>query len=170
MSREWRCLQVGINQERRVENALRQENLRTWLPLQKVEQTRNGITIKKLRPLLTSYLFVCFDAKRDPWQTILRIVGVRCFLGFQNKESAPLAIPSYEIKLLRARLKELGTVERSSSTPPVISAGTMVTILFGPFCDKSAEVQADLGTRVEVMLRLLGRETHMKLNKVAIAA
>lgn len=158
-------------QEQRAARELGNQGFETLLPLARVEhRERDGQLVARTRPLFSGYLFVEFDLNLDAWGAILSTRGVKNFVGYQKGRLYPPHVSERDMRELREKLSVCGGVIPLGLNPPKeIVAGMLVTILFGPFRDQAAIVQADCGSRVEVLLRFAGALRTSKLPKDCLA-
>lgn len=93
--------------------------------------------------------------------------GVKSFVGWtQDGSLKPPTVPHSEIKRVKSWLQEIyGLDVVLLSRPKDIVPDTMVYMLFGPFRDHVAKVQAVHGSRAEVVLSLFGRHFVQTVDK-----
>lgn len=162
---QWYVLRTQPLLEERVSKELNRQSVETFLPLARIEiRLSNGLLVERLRPLFRSYLFVRFDWDTGPKSVILSTRGVKGFLGYSERKTAPSCVQSEDMAELRLRLAQCGGVIRlNESKPKTLEPGMMVRVLFGSFRDHIAKVQAIKGTRVEILLTMLNRSNSVKL-------
>jgi len=164
---EWFVLRTHYQEERRACLDLHRQGIKSFLPLARFEQRRksDGLLCAKIQPLFPRYLFVQIRwADRRP---VLHTRGIKSFVGWTIDGSLkPPAVPKSEIKELKSRLQEIfGLDVVLMSRPKDIVPDTMVYMLFGPFRDHVAKVQAVHGSRAEVVLSLFGRHVVKTVDK-----
>lgn len=167
---EWFVLRTAFQREQRACLELSHQSIRTFLPLARTEHRRlDGLLVAKLRPLFTGYAFVFMDwLHRYP---VLSTVGVKGFVGYIDGMPKPPSVSREDIKELRQRLEEIGgrAVVNLSRLKP-IEPGMMAQILFGPYRDHIAKVQAVDGSRVMVLLKFAGVDVPTRLPKDCLIA
>lgn len=99
-------------------------------------------------PLFTSYLFVHYMPS-TPWTKVSYVEGVKSILG------APTML----------RYGEVEKIAAVTAINGVIEAGTNVEVSAGAFAGKHALVTMDKGTRVKLLLSLLGQEVELEFSK-----
>lgn len=168
---EWYVLRTYYAQEQHAAQELTNLEFETFLPLARTERRqRGGLLVAKIKPLFSSYLFVKFDRYDRRWQQVCSALGVKGFIGYLDGQAHPSTVPEKHMQELRDRLDEYGgVVPMGLSRPKVLNAGQLVLILFGPFREQSAIVQADCGSRVEVLLRFAGAPRAVKIPKQCLA-
>jgi len=167
----WFAVRTHFAQEERAESNLVKQGYETLLPMARVEsRRRDGLLVKRLRPLFSGYLFVKVRSEQR-WEPISGTAGVTNFVGYTPGLDYPPEVRERDIHELRSRLAEAGgAFEVSLSRPQGILPGTLVRILFGPFRDRAATVQADCGSRVEVLLQAAGAMSRLRLPRECLAA
>ena len=110
-------------------------------------------------PLFPGYLFVQFNAARDPWRRIVReIAGVRTL--FRHTENSPTPLPHGAVEALQAGADERLVLR---SAEPLIAAGAIVRVVDGPFVDHAGVCLWSDETRLRAMMDIFGRETEVEL-------
>ncbi len=111
----WYCVRTDYGAETHADHAIRQAGFETLYPLLWVapvvaRRTELGravpATSERLVPLLSSYLFVRFNAHNPSWRHITTMRGVSCILSAAPER--PTAIPDAEIACLRSTLAANG--------------------------------------------------------------
>lgn len=166
--KEWFVIKTHFQQERRANRELLQQRLETLLLLARTEhRNQSGTLIARITPLFSTYLFVKLDWRKSRHQ-IMATRGVKTFVGYlDGMEKAPVVDP-LDIEELKSRVENY--VINLSRPHKEIEPGVMVQILFGPFRDQVASVQAIHGSRVEILLQLLGSTTPMTLPRECLQA
>lgn len=163
---EWFVLNVRSQYEARVSKELVQIGVKNYLPQVRVEHRRksDGRLLANIRPLFPNCLFVQLNWKRMPTLSILTLKGVNGFMCYTDSMNKPHTIRQRDITALRERMRLYGDeISRELSRSKGIYPGMLVNVLFGPFRDQTAIVQSVEGSRVEVLLQLLGKELPKKL-------
>lgn len=163
----WYVATTHHSQEQRAARELSKQAWTTSLPMARVEVRRpDGLLVDVVRPLFQGYLFVKFDPKADPWKRVCYTRGVRGLLGYQPGTDSPMAVPPDEMDVLFARLAEHGgVITLNTSRPKHFEPDMLIKVLFGPYRDRHALVQADHGSRVDVLLRFLGAKRIIPIRK-----
>lgn len=155
-----------MNEEKRFHFSLVNQRIKSFLPLGRYEHRRvsDGLLVAKVSPLFPRYLFV-----QTRWQDrrpVMATRGFKEFVGWAPGQDKPPYVPNIVIRELKSRLQEiLGLDVLLLHRPKEIEPGIMVQILFGPFRDHVAKVQAVHDSRVEVLLSLFGRNFVQRYDK-----
>lgn len=167
----WFAARTFFAQEERAEQNLRNQDYQTLLPLAKIEtRRRDGLLVDRTRALFTGYIFVGVEDDRR-WQPIANTFGVRGFVGYVAGAKRPPVVDMRDIEELKRRITDAGGFFKLGlSRPQEIRPGMLVRILFGPFRDRPALVEADRGSRVQVLLQAAGAMSHLKLPKECLIA
>jgi transcriptional antiterminator RfaH len=151
----WHVVATHSQAERRATYNLSQQGYETYLPL--VTVRRRDAAIRSLMhrvevPLFAGYVFVRFDATRDPWRPITNTPGVYSLLR-SSSTGLPHPCPDAAVDALRA-----GDALRRTITPPgtAWAAGAACRASAGPFKGHEAVVVSVTGNRVTVALPLFG--------------
>jgi transcriptional antiterminator RfaH len=156
----WFVVYTNINCEQRAKKGLDALGYTTFLPVVKkwIRHARRRVAVE--RPLFARYLFVALDPARDGWFAIRTTHGVERVLA---RDGVPESVPAAAIATLMAA-ERAGRFDLTLAAPR-LKAGDKVAVEGGPFGDFVAEVAtADDGKRVEVLHRLFGRLTRMKVD------
>lgn len=165
----WYIVKTRLFYEERVTKRLTDLDFTNLLPLACVHQRqRDGLLVEKTYPLFRTYVFVQFDVEDLRWRKIWGLVGVK---GIMGAREVPMPVRDSEIQHLVELLREGGgSIPLLTSRPKIISPGMMVRVMFGPFRDQTAPVQADCGSRVEVLLKVCGAMRPVKLSREVLIA
>jgi transcriptional antiterminator RfaH len=152
----WYVVRSLPNQERRAAEHLARQGFRPWLP--QIRRTRRHArrleTVR--RPLFPGYLFVALDLALQNWLPVLSTRGVRALVSGPD---GPVPLPEAVARALRARL-DADDVLIDTQRP--FRPGQKVRVTAGPFAEIEGIFLAETGAqRVEILLRLLGRETRV---------
>ena len=156
----WFVVYTNINCELRAKKGLDALGYTTFMPVMKkwIRHARSRVAVE--RPLFTRYLFVALDPDRDGWFAIRTTHGVERVLA---RDGVPESVPAVAIEALMAA-ERAGRFDLTRAAPR-LKAGDRVAVDGGAFGDFVAEVAtADDGKRVEVLHRLFGRLTRMKVD------
>ncbi len=162
----WYCVATFHRQELDVMGALTKQGFTAWLPRYERPTPDEPPRILALFP---GYLFVRFDLTRDRWWRINGTAGVRKLFPIERER--PVPVPPGVIEAWIARQGDDGLMPRTMLEKPTVRlvAGQMVKVTDGAFEGLAGMLQASTGTRVSVLLTLLGRETSASLPRSAIA-
>jgi transcriptional antiterminator RfaH len=117
-----------------------------------------------LVPLFPNYVFIRYDAARQPWRSINGTIGVRQLIG--SERNRPEAMPGAAMQYILSRCDD-GLVTRLVDEP---RTGQAVRILSGPFADSLASIEAlDDRGRVSVLLDILGRRMSVRMTLDSLA-
>lgn len=133
----WHVAQSHPQAERWAVENLSRQGFAAYLPLAAVtvrDRVLRTLTRTVLRPLFSSYLFVAFDAARDPWRPICSTRGVRRLFmaGFR-----PLPVPHGAVERLQAtEAARLAPASTAASWAP----GAACLLAQGPFAGLTAVI------------------------------
>ncbi len=133
----WHVAQTHPQAERWAVENLSRQGFVSYLPLAAIvvrDRVLRTLTRTVLRPLFSSYLFVAFDAERDPWRPICSTRGVRRLFmtGFR-----PLPVPHGAVERLQAtEPSRLSSSASAASWAP----GTACVLAAGPFTGLAAVI------------------------------
>lgn len=180
MPRKWHVLQTALAGKRLRELDAEVRALtfhpHTYTPLvltERFPRHRPGMSrsrvkrVQAVEPIFQPYLFVEFDAATEPWQKITSLDGALSFLGYREGKLAPEAVRPIVMSELMARLP--AHANHVTSRPSRIKRDQLVRILFGPFADFTATVNAVRKSGVEVLVELFGRPTPIMLDSLDLA-
>lgn len=154
----WYVARTAPNQEGRAAENLARQGLAPWLPRLRRRRRHARRIENVLRPLFPGYLFVALDLARDPWRKVLSTRGVRDLI---TGPDGPVPLPDAVADAIRARLDDQNVLAEPDRT---LSPGQKVRVTAGPFAELDGVVLAETGAeRVEILLRLLGRELRVSL-------
>lgn len=156
----WFVVYTNIHCELRAKKGLDALGYLTFLPVLKkwIRHARRRVIVE--RPLFTRYLFVALDPSRDGWFAVRTTHGVERVLA---RDGVPESVPEEAIATLMAA-ERAGRFDLTRA-PARFQPGELVAVDGGAFGDFVAEVATpDDGKRVEVLHRLFGRLTRMKID------
>ena len=142
---KWYALYTRPRAEKLVFQRLVEEEIETFLPLQKTY--RMWSDRKKLveKPLLSSYIFVKTSKKSFP--KVYRTNGVVKFVSFEGQ---PVSIPQKQIDILRLLIDSDAEIEVSSEK---FAQGDNVEVINGVLLGLSGEL-IKIGSRNRVVVRI----------------
>jgi transcription antitermination factor NusG len=142
---KWYALYTRPRAEKQVYQRLIEEDIESFLPLQKT--FRKWSDRKKLveKPLLSSYVFV--KTKRKKFPLIYQISGVVKFVSFEGQ---PVSIPQNQIDNLRLLIDSEAEIEVSSEK---FAQGDLVEVVSGALVGLKGEL-IKIGTRNRFVVRI----------------
>ncbi len=142
----WYAIRVKSRSEKKVYSDLIEQNIESYLPLQR--KLRQWSDRKKWveMPLISGYVFVFISRKE--YETVLRTYNVVCYVFFEGKAAI---IREKDIDLLK---RMLGQVEvELEITLEQLKPGQIVEIISGPLCGVIGEL-IDFKGKNKVALRI----------------
>jgi transcriptional antiterminator RfaH len=142
---KWYAIYTNPRAEKQVFQRLIEEDIETFLPLQKT--FRIWSDRKKLveKPLIPSYLFVRILAKN--FHHVYKLHGVVKFISFEGK---PVSIPDKQIDNLRLLVNSDAKVELSSEN---FAKGDNVEVISGSLVGLTGEL-IKIGNQNRVVIRI----------------
>jgi transcriptional antiterminator RfaH len=158
----WYVVHTLPHREMQAERQLAAQGFRTFLP-------RYGKTVRharKLRtvnaPLFPRYLFVALDLEHDRWRSVNGTFGVARLM---TADECPIPVSRGVVESLAASCGENGYLQLGKT----LGLGEHVRVLSGPFADLVGRLtRVDGNTRVQVLLRLLGGEVPVSIEREAL--
>ena len=163
----WYTLHVYSSMEKSVQKAIIERIERSdlkdqfgevLLPIEKVEEIRNGTKHETERRMYPGYVFVEMVMTEESWHLMNNTPRVIEFLG--NNHPVPLA--DHEIAEIKARMSQ----DNEKARPKVVfEAGETVRIKEGPFTDFNGRVEEVMydKNRLRCFVSIFGRETSVEL-------
>lgn len=163
----WYTLHVYSSMEKSVERAVNERIAESGLadkfdevllPIEKVEETRNGRRVTTERRMYPGYLFVQMEMNEETWHLMNSTDRVIEFLGGNN----PVPLQDHEIAAIKAQMSAGQEKPRPKYS---FEPGETVRIKEGPFADfngRVAEVMHDKD-RLRCFVSIFGRETSVEL-------
>lgn len=163
----WYTLHVYSSMEKSVQKAIEERIARSGLqeyfgevllPIEKVEETRNGRKYETERRMYPGYVFVEMVMTEETWHLMNSTPRVIEFLGNNH----PVALAPAEIAEIKSRM----SVGTEKARPKIIfEAGEIVRIKQGPFTDFNGRVEEVLydKSRLRCFVSIFGRETSVEL-------
>lgn len=163
----WYTLHVYSSMEKSVEKAIKERIARSelrdqfgevLLPIEKVEENRNGRRIETERRMYPGYVFVQMVMSEETWHLMNSTPRVIEFLGNNH----PVALSEREI----AEIKERVSAGQEKARPKILfEAGEVVRIKEGPFTDFEGRVEEVMydKSRLRCFVSIFGRETSVEL-------
>jgi len=128
----------------------------TFQPSLLVRATRDS---QVTEPLFPGYLFIQFDAERDPWGSLRDTPGIANIL--RRPDLVPITMPTPIMQQLLADPLQLAP---RAVTRKTLTEGVVVEIMDGPFASWIGRVRSmPAPCRVTVLLSIFGRETETTL-------
>lgn len=169
---QWYVLKSISGHENKVKNYLESETKRLGfedyisqvvIPTEKVIQIKNGKKSVKERPFYPGYLMVNAKLIGEVPHMIKNIPGVISFLSL-TKGGDPVPMREHEVKRMLGKMDELSEFATDGESPFVL--GDSVRVIDGPFngFDASIEKIHEDRRKIEVKVKIFGRETPLELN------
>ncbi len=147
----WYCCQSHVKQEHVAVKHLTQQGYKPYLPLMLTNNKHGPMIV----PLFSGYVFVQFNTA-DSWQSIANTVGVKKLLGFSNTHPTAINDEIVDTLMSAASLYEDGKI---------LLPGASVYFKRGDWAGSTAICQWSNSTRVELLMRILGREIHVTFHR-----
>lgn len=140
-----------------------------------------------LRPLYPCYLFVAFDPLDLSWGEILHLPGVFTIIGIMRPSGRPKsftdsagakwmafpgrprAVPDGVIENIQRWVADVGGVIQEPTKRDELKKDTPVKLTDGAFAGWEGLVDVHVGTRVRVLLDIMGRETPINVLRDSLA-
>lgn len=162
MTRSWFVCQSNPRQELRARHYLEEKGFEVYLPMMEAERLTHAGTVKYLKPLFPSYLFVRFDL-RDELAHARWTRGVRKILPEGDE---PLALEDSVVESVHALAQKDGIIRKRP-----LRKSDRVRILRGPFKDLFGifeEWASDEG-RVRILLDMVNYQARLELHHSFLA-
>lgn len=146
------------------------------IPMETVEEQRNGQKKTTKRKFAPGYIFVQMEMKAETWQLVKATPKVTGFIGAPNLKSASAesdlakipAVPESQVKAMAQQLTETAV----KPTPKIdFEPGDSVRVVEGPFANFSGNVEEvnHAKQKVRVHVTIFGRSTPVELDFNQIA-
>ena len=145
---------VKANIEKTIENRhLENEILEVKVPMQNVQETKNGVTKQAQKKLFPGYVLVHMVMNDDTWYVVRNTRGVTGFVGPGSK---PVPLTEAEMKPLGIRVKNISVD---------FEVGDTVSVVAGIWKGQIGVVQKmDYGKQsARINLEIFGRETPVEI-------
>lgn len=157
--------------ERLVLEQIQKAGGEAFLPVVNYEGHIGRKTYQTIEPLFPSYLFVKLNLKRQAWQRILGLRGVKRLLGSPTpikREVMQELMQRYQSGFIAPPLLALHTNEEIVS----FTEGDSVIVVnkSSPFFNHQGVCHISRGERVSVLLNLFGGEVEGVFNRADLAA
>ena len=128
LGQDWYAVRVRPKNELRVSKLFREKfGICSRVPCQKVWKIRDGARIERVRPLLSTYVFILSDLEKINWRLFYSVEGILGFVIFLGK---PASVPQQQL----VDIEKLGM-----SDAPVheidyskLTSGDRVEVIEGP--------------------------------------
>jgi transcriptional antiterminator RfaH len=157
----WYVVHTHAAAEERARRNLVRQGFEVWLPecRRRRRHARKVETVR--RPLFPRYLFVRLDPAGQRWRPILSTYGVATMI---TGADGPVPVPPAVIEALSSRAAPDGLFDLE---PAPFRPGDLVRVSGGPFAEMEGIFSAESdATRVQVLLRLMGREVKVTVDAV----
>ena len=142
---------------------LKNQNITTFLPLQKVTNRKAKAFQTPLRPLFPGYVFVKIDIAKNDWVKINNTRGVARLVGFNT---FPSAVPPGVMESLFASCNKNNIFDPSAT----LKTGDKVQIIQGPLTGFLAKINnVSIDRRVCLLLEIMGQTSTIQIKKDHLA-
>jgi transcription antitermination factor NusG len=158
----WYVVQTLPFREASARVQLESQGFRIFLPrhTKTIRHARRLMTVSA--PFFPRYMFVVLDLDRDRWRSINGTFGVA---GLLTANDRPMAVPVGVVERLAAQCGVDGNLRLAET----LAVGQGIRILHGPFANLIGELaRIDAGGRVQVLLRLLGGDVRVSIDRQAL--
>lgn len=157
---QWFVVHTHAHGEELARTHLERQGFEVYLPRYRKQRRHARRTDWVATPLFPRYLFVGLDTAEKRWRTLRSTVGVSSLVCQGDQ---PIPVSDRIIDGIRAREDVTGFVAMLEK--PSLRHGDKVRIVGGPLAETEAifECRVD-AQRVAVLLRLLGRETRVRVS------
>jgi transcriptional antiterminator RfaH len=158
----WACVRVEPRREAVAQHFLKLAGYEVYIPYVREQRIRRSRRVEVVSPLFPAYGFVVIERQWHNARWTIGVAGI-CMDGEQ-----PAKVPDSVITEIRNRERN-GAIELPK--PPGLRAGDRVKILRGPFGGHLG-LYAGMRPRerVEILLAILGGQTHVRLPKGDVEA
>lgn len=173
----WYCLWTAVRAERRVEAALRDAGLATYLPVEVVKAVKRGKVVEDERLAIGRYLFVGLHGAWPQWDAVHEalessfswMLGVPA-LGrvLKSGDGTALRVPTGALQRLADGLSLFGEV--GEEVPARMRAGAACRAVGGPFAGFRGVVESSDDYRVRALLDVFGRKTPVEFSSGQLEA
>ena len=143
--KKWYAIYTRPRAEKLVDERLVEEEIESFLPLQKVYRIWSDRKKLVEKPLISSYVFVKTNSLNFP--NVYKIPGVVKFVTF---ESIPVSIPQKQIDILRLLINSDAEIEVSSEN---FAKGDNVEVVSGSLVGLTGEL-IKIGSHNRVVVRI----------------
>lgn len=155
---------VKADIEKTIENRkLQDQILEVSVPLEEVEEIKNGQSKTSLKKMLPGYVLLHMIMNEDTWYVVRNTRGVTGFVGPGSK---PVPLSLEEVHALGFNLPEDALVERPKEIIVDFEVGDIVTVVAGAWAGKESTIQAINLSRKTVTIQVemfAGRETPVEV-------
>jgi transcription antitermination factor NusG len=158
----WYVVQTLPFREAKARMQLESQGFRVFLPrhTKTIRHARRLMTVSA--PFFPRYMFVVLDLGRDRWRSINGTFGVA---GLLTANERPMPVPAGVVERLAAQCGADGNLRLAET----LTVGQGIRILHGPFANLIGELaRIDAGRRVQVLLRLLGGDVRVDIDRQAL--
>lgn len=146
------------------------------IPMETVEEQRNGQKKTTKRKFAPGYIFVHMEMRAETWQLVKATPKVTGFIGAPNMKSASAEsdlakIPAVPEKQVMAMTQQLTETAVKPAPKIDFEAGDSVRVVEGPFANFSGNVEEvnHAKQKVRVHVTIFGRSTPVELDFNQIA-
>jgi len=176
IARKWYVVRAVGGQEKKVKSYIDQEIARldiadyisqVLVPMQTVVQIKDGKKYNKEKVYFPGYIMVEANLSGEIPHIIKSVPGVIGFLG-EVKGGDPVALRKSEVNRMLGKVDELAVSTESINIPFKINE--VIKVTDGPFngFDGTIEVVNEEKRELEVMVKIFGRKTPLKLSYMQV--
>ena len=136
------------------------------IPMETIEEQRNGQKRTQKRKFAPGYIFVHMEMNDVTWHLVKNTPKVTGFIGADKNERDKLKVPSVPEKQVLAMTQQLKETAAKPTPKIDFESGDNVRVVEGPFANFSAsveEVKQDK-QKVKVLVSIFGRATPVELD------
>lgn len=156
-----------VNGVRLAQEQLGKQGFEHWLPEVEVRRVERGKVTKGKRSLFGPYLFVKLDLAASGWRRVNGTRGIERMLPVKSEVPSPVADGAVEALQARAAAGEFTLADAVDALLGYVR-GDYVEVRRGAMSGEGGELVGDRGDYLLLLLRLLGRQTVVKVPKSAI--
>ena len=157
--RLWYVVQTKPGNEDRVQSNLQRQEIESFLPRLGMYEYRQGVTVRRIRPLFPNYLF----AKFRPGLHYYKVKWTRGVNRILGNGSGPIPISGRVISTIKDRVGEDNLIRLEDEW----KEGDIVQVTSGPFKDLTGIFQKKMSSqgRVKILLSLIGVDIPVQISK-----
>lgn len=163
-SRRWYAIQTQPNGERSTADLLNRLGFEAYSPQAETDVVRRGKVLRVETSAFPTYLLCAMPETREAWRAASDAKGVNRLLG-KDDEGTPTPLRDGEVETIRQR-ESRHELQPPRSRP--LTANCAVRVKFGHFTNLIGVFLWRYGQRARIRLSLLGGETDVDLQLMAI--
>ncbi|TQV77021.1 transcription/translation regulatory transformer protein RfaH [Aliikangiella marina] len=163
-SSEWYLATTKPRQETRAEENLKNQGIKSYSPIIKVEKVRSGKKRLVEEPMFTGYIFINVSPEDAQWHKVRSTRGIRDWVRFSGNVAK---VPQ---NLINQFVKSEQEFKLASATNS-LKHGDAVRILSGPFEGLKGMFVAESGEqRAMILIDFLGKQSRLNVANEQIIA